>query len=221
MPMRYVAVSLPETPSADAGWDEAPWNSIEELSIAHFMGKRPKHFPNAAAKLAYDGEAVYVAFRVEDRYVRAVTENHQDAVCRDSCVEFFFAPGADTEVGYFNLEMNCGGAMLFHFQTTPRVDAAPVTPGDIEKIETKHSMPRIVDPEIAEPVIWTVSYRMPFAILKNYRQVAVPAPGVTWRANFYKCADLCSHPHWLTWSPVDLPRPDFHRPDFFGMLEFA
>ena len=27
---------------------------------------------------------------------------------------------------------------------------------------------------------------------------------VSWRANFYKCADASSHPHWLTWPPVGL-----------------
>jgi len=43
---------------------------------------------------------------------------------------------------------------------------------------------------------------------------------VTWRANFYKCADSTSHPHWLTWSPVDHPTPHFHLPAFFGTLEF-
>jgi len=47
-----------------------------------------------------------------------------------------------------------------------------------------------------------------------------PGPGVIWRANLYKCADLCSHPHWLTWSFVDRSQPDFHRKEFFGTLRF-
>ena len=45
--------------------------------------------------------------------------------------------------------------------------------------------------------------------------------GQTWRANFYKCADASVFPHWLTWSRVGLPEPDFHQPAFFGTLEFA
>jgi len=51
--------------------------------------------------------------------------------------------------------------------------------------------------------------------------VANPAPGVAWRANLNKCADGMSHPHWLTWAPVGVPRPDLHRPEFFGILEFT
>ena len=34
------------------------------------------------------------------------------------------------------------------------------------------------------------------------------------------CADRSSHPHWLTWAPVDCPQPDFHRKEFYGTLEF-
>ena len=41
------------------------------------------------------------------------------------------------------------------------------------------------------------------------------------KANFYKCGDLTAHTHFLSWSPIDAPKPDFHRPDFFGTLELA
>ena len=37
-------------------------------------------------------------------------------------------------------------------------------------------------------------------------------------ANFYKCADATALPHYLSWSPIDTPAPDFHRPEFFGEL---
>jgi hypothetical protein len=39
------------------------------------------------------------------------------------------------------------------------------------------------------------------------------------RANLYKCGDECDLPHYISWSPIDLPSPDFHCPDFFGKIE--
>ena len=33
--------------------------------------------------------------------------------------------------------------------------------------------------------------------------------------NFYKCADDTEYPHFVSWNPIDLPSPDFHRPEFF------
>lgn len=205
-----------------ANWDQPAYQAAEPLRLAHFMGARPEHFPAVQARLLYDRDALYVMFHVADRYVRAVAQAHQDAVCRDSCVEFFFTPGEDVSTGYFNLEMNCGGTLLLHHQIVPRKNAVAVDAADLERIEIAHTLPRIVDPEITTPVTWTVEYRLPMDILGRYApHMLRPAPGVRWRANFHKCADHTSHPHWLTWAPVDHPRPDFHRPTSFGTLAFS
>lgn len=39
------------------------------------------------------------------------------------------------------------------------------------------------------------------------------------RANFYKCGDETATPHYQSWNPIELPNPDFHAPQFFGLLE--
>ena len=108
--------------------------------------------------------------------------------------------------------------MLFRFHGPKAVVEIPKS--DYGKMTIAHSLPKIVDPEITEPVTWTVEYRIPIEIVKKHCPTTSPATGVTWRANFYKCADDSSHPHWLTWSPVDFPKPQFHLPEFFGVLKF-
>lgn len=40
------------------------------------------------------------------------------------------------------------------------------------------------------------------------------------RVNFYKCGDELTQPHYLSWKNIVAPKPDFHRPDFFGAAEF-
>ena len=211
---------LKESVNIDANWDKFPWQEIHPEKLRHYMGERPKHMPETEVKIAYDREAIYVIFRVQDRYVRAVVTRYQGSVCRDSCVEFFFAPNSEVSKGYFNLEMNCGGTALFAFQPAPRQGTISIPESEYERIKVAHSLPEVVDPEIETPVTWTVEYRIPIALLAKYSPVTYPAPGVTWRANFYKCADGTSHPHWLTWARVDFPRPEFHLPEFFGVLEF-
>lgn len=220
-PRSYAVQRTPEPITVDADWSKPTWASVPVLELTGFMGDRPEHFPRTQAKLLYDSERLYVIFRVDDRYVRAVATGHQGPVCRDSCVEFFFTPGKDVEVGYFNLEMNCGGTMLFHFARVPRQRSTRISSAHLEQIKVAHSLPRIVDPERTEPTVWTVEYALPLALLKDYCPSAQkPEPGVVWRANIYKCGDQTSHPHWLTWSPVDFPKPDFHRPQSFGRLNF-
>ncbi len=211
-------VNLP--PQIDADWEKPFWKVHPVLTLKHYMGEKPQHFPRTRARLAYDTNALYVIFQVQDQYVRAVAEKPQDPVYKDSCVEFFFSPEEDSDSGYFNLEMNCGGTLLFQHQLKRGEDVERVSGEDIERISIAHSLPRIVDPEIQDSVTWTVEYRLPFKLLTRYAPLRAPDTGTRWRANFYKCADATSHPHWLTWAPVDHPKPNFHLPEFFGTLVF-
>jgi hypothetical protein len=203
----------------DGKWDGGQWKKAGVLACENYMGDKPEHFPKTQAKMLYDDVAVYVMFRVEDRYVRAVAGN-QGPVCRDSCVEFFFVPDSTIENRiYFNVEMNCGGNMLFHWNSEPR-KGKEIAETDCKEVEVYHSLAAKIDPEITEPTTWVAAYRLPIAVLEKYSAVARPGKGVVWRANFYKCADATSHPHWLTWAKVDKPRPDFHVPQFFDEIVF-
>ena len=92
MASKYKVQKLSEQPVINAVWDKMPWSGIEPIQIKQFMGDKPEHFPFTQAKVAYDNTAIYVIFRVEDRYVKAVAGKNQGPVYLDSCVEFFFSP---------------------------------------------------------------------------------------------------------------------------------
>lgn len=196
------------------------WKDAETLELKHYMGQKPQHFPKTQANLLYDNEFVYVNFHVEDRFFRAIRTDYNSSVCLDSCVEFFFTPCDDISTGYFNIEMNCIGTMLFNHQLNRDGKKIAISIDDAKQIELYSSLNDVINTEIKEPVKWRVEYRVPISILEKYAPVTKPQPGVIWRANFYKCADETSHPHWLTWAPVEMPKPDFHRPEFFGIIEF-
>ena len=134
--------------------------------------------------------------------------------------EFFFTPGTDISEGYFNLETNCGGMLLCRHQITQGVNGVLLEASDCDKIEIYHSEPATIDPEKAEPTTWLLQYRLPIEILRQYAPVVKPASGVTWRANLYKCGELTSHPHGLSWSVIGSEKFEFHFPEFFGTLEF-
>lgn len=205
----------------DARWEKSPWNQIPAVKLTHFMGDVPAHFPEVDIRLAYDDKMLYLIFRVHDRFVCARKRNYQDRVCEDSCVEFFFTPGEDRSLGYFNLEVNCGGTACFYHQKGRGIEDVPVSIADYNKVQIAHSAPKNIDPEVSESTIWVVEYCLPFSILGNYAPLTIPAPGVIWYANFFKCADESTHPHWLTWNRVNLPSPDFHQPEYFGRLVFC
>ena len=65
---------------------------------------------------------------------------------------------------------------------------------------------------------WELALVVPVASF--FRHNLKDLSGKTMRANFYKCGDKTTKPHFLSWNPIDLPAPDFHRPDFFGEIRF-
>ncbi|MBI2431981.1 MAG: carbohydrate-binding family 9-like protein, partial [Candidatus Hydrogenedentes bacterium] len=120
-------------------------------------------------------------------------------------------------------EINAGGTMLISYHEHPEYkgeDKSGSVPLALAStIQLYHSLPHIMAPETAEPVVWHLEYFLPFALLENYVGPLGSVAGQQWRANFYKCAEDNSHPHWGAWSPV-IEEFDFHQPRFFGVLKF-
>ncbi|MEO5998721.1 MAG: carbohydrate-binding family 9-like protein [Chitinophagaceae bacterium] len=216
----YEVRRLKQTMRIDANWDKAPWQTVKPLEIKNFMGVIPSFKPTVEAKIMYDDNNVYVIFRVKDRFVHSLVQEYNGNVSGDACVEFFFAPDAGLPLRYFNLEINAGGTPLLFYVTNPWTDFTKLDSNDIKKIEIAHSLPGIVDPEIKELVTWTIEYRIPFSMLQKFSNVTRPTRGTTWKANLYKTASQSTNKHWITWSPVDNPKPNFHLPQFFGTLKF-
>jgi len=80
-------------------------------------------------------------------------------------------------------------------------------------------MPEVVQPESTDETTWRIEFFIPSALLEAYVGPIAIDKGSEWRANFYKCGDDPSHPHWGAWSPVD--ELNFHLPRCFGSLGFA
>ena len=216
----YEVVRLNQPLTIDGDWNKLAWQAVPALPITHYMGKKPGFEPVVEAKMQYDTANLYVIFRVQDRFVRVLTQKINGPVWEDACVEFFFAPNTDQPTHYFNLETNAGGTPLMHYSTAARQEVTTLTPEAIRTIEIAHSLPERIDPELSDSVTWTLEYRIPLKMLQQLAKVTQPESRVVWRANFYKIAENNSNPHYLTWAPVDLPQPDFHAPQFFGKLRF-
>ncbi len=202
----------------DGKWDKRQWQQVDSVFINNYMGELPKFKPVAHAKLQYDEAYLYLIFRVHDCYVSSVVQHYNGPVSGDACVEFFFSPDISFPLRYFNLEINAGGTPLMRYNADGQ--KTPFSTADLQAIEIAHSLPRVVDPAIAEPVTWTIECKIPLQVLEKYGGIALPRSGVEWRANFYKTASKSTNPHWITWVPVEHEVPNFHLPEFFGVLAF-
>jgi hypothetical protein len=216
----HVAKHLKGKPVIDAVWDKTVWKKAAIIPIARHMGPTPSFVPKVEAKMGYDQSNIYVIFQVKDKFVQSRILEYNGSVSTESCVEFFFAPDENHPLSYFNLEINAGGTPLIFYITKPMSEVQRLKKEEIEQIEIAHSMPRVVYPEIQEPVTWTIECRIPISLLEKYTPVTRPEKGKQWKANFYKTGSRTSNPNYMTWALVDFPRPNFHLPQYFGTIQF-
>lgn len=190
--LRSTLQELQANPIANVNWDEYPYA------------------PEVSFKMAYSDKAVAILFEVKEEHIRAEAMENNGPVWQDSCVEFFVM-GPDGE-HYTNFEMNCAGTMLAARRTS-RHDPASFTPEQFAQIRRITSLPHEPIDSKGEGQSWWAMEVIPFEAFGYSEKPAFL------RANLYKCGDKCDQPHFLSWSPIDLPSPDFHCPKFFGTIE--
>ena len=217
-------------PALEGRWRSRVWRRANTLEVTHFLPHSTEdlsdsgHRPVTETRVLYDDKGIYVHFRVNDRYVRSVATEYRGRVWEDAAAEFFVQPKAHR--GYFNFEINCGGTMLLSYHEHPLYKGpvfrkAGAVPWELaSQVVIYHSMPEVVEPEVAEEVVWQLEYFIPFGLLEAYVGRLREVAGQEWRANFYKIAETNSHPHFASWSPI-LEGVNFHSPEFFGVIRFA
>ena len=219
---QYIVRSAAVKPDLTGHWDGPAWDQAETLELIHFRPEGSDHKPKTSVRLLYNSSGIFGIFRIEDHYVRSIHTKYLSPVYKDSCVEFFVKPKQDK--GYFNFEFNCGGALLCTYIVDPTRtpegfrDFLKLSEEDGKQILIYHSMPDIVELEITEAVTWFLEFFIPFSLLEQYVGSIGNVSNQSWHANFYKCGDETSHPHWASWTP--LPEKNFHMPECFGTLSF-
>lgn len=206
----------------DFKWDSDTWSKVAQVEIENFRPESKGHKPETSAKMLYTLGGFAVLFKVNDRYIKCTRSGHQSEVWKDSCVEFFMSP--DIQQGYMNFEFNCCGwcraSVIRDNERTEEgfKDFMLLSEAEINKLIIHHSITELIEEEILEPTEWTLGFYVPFTLVSKYFENFEITERTHWRANFYKCGDETSQPHWASWSPVK--RLDFHRPEEFGKITF-
>jgi len=185
-------------------------NQVGELNWKEFDYK-----PDVNFAIAYTGYEILLKYYVKEQWFKAEMTETNKEVYEDSCVEFFVAP-PDYGI-YYNLEFNGIGTCLMG-AGTERENRSRFDPEIIKGIRRKSSAGRKIVKERTGDFSWTITLAIPLNVFLHNQIKELK--GKTFRANFYKCGDKLSVPHYLTWNPVQTENPDFHRPEYFGLLKF-
>jgi hypothetical protein len=163
--------------------------------------------------IARDEHSLFIYYTAHDTYLKAVCSEDLQPVWKDSCVEFFVQiPG---ENHYFNFEFNCIGVCLAAKRES-RSQFSYLTENELNQIKRTSNLTAAPFEEKEGDFNWNLLVSIPFSLIgldgANLHEKI--------RANFYKCGDETSVPHYLSWSPIETPTPDYHRPEFFGEIYF-
>lgn len=172
--------------------------------------------PRASFKIAHNGDEIFLQFRVVERGVRGTFEyDFGSEPWTDSCVEFFMTPDL-SKPDYFNVEMTCIGHGTFACGPD-REHRHNFDDSVISRIRRHASLGSSRVVREGGRQCWSLTLTIPFDI---YGLDGKTVSGKKLRANFYKCGDKMSVPHFVSWNPIGCPNPDFHRPEYFGEVEF-
>lgn len=169
--------------------------------------------PYTTFVIAVSRTRLYVFFSVISNDLRAVNTVDLSPVADDSCVEFFMqVPGNDE---YWNFEFNCIGT-LNGSHRTERPAPTRLTQSELASIERYASCGIEPIQEQEGTYCWDLTVSIPLSL------VGLDADNLPEyiKGNFYKCAGKTVHRHYVSWNPINAPKPDFHCPDSFGTLWF-
>lgn len=208
----YIDFSKDRPPLAEGtGWLDA---GMTPVVIGEVPWPEFSYRPEVSFTAACSDNEIFLKYRVREQYIQATREKTNEMVCRDSCVEFFVSPADGT---YFNFEFNCIGTCLVGHGTC-REGRALLNPGVVDRIERLSTLGSNPFTERSGDFTWELTCAIPLDIFSG-SDLYKPW-GKRFRANFYKCGDELTVPHYTAWNPIKTKNPDFHRPEYFGEIEF-
>ncbi len=182
------------------------WAATPTFTVAVCNWDYP-YCPAITAQTLYTPDGFYTRMTCAETTPRAVIKEYDGLVCTDSCLEWFVDFAPEKELGYLNLECNVTGALHAGFGADRHG----------RRFLRDQGLPAITVSPTQYDDHWELIYFIPNELVEALYG-KVPQSGDVIRANFYKCGDLTEEEHYCSWTVIDAPKPDFHRPEAFGTL---
>ena len=197
----------------DGRLTESFWAKVSGVSLVNNLDGSPGTY-QTEAKILYDDNFLYVAFRSADSNIWATYKQRDRHLCDEEVVEVFVQ--ADPEQSnYLEFEVNPLGTMLdiylldirkpLHYQSW-----------NSEKLKWGVHVNGTVDGKSGD-LEWTCEIAIPMEDIVMASHLP-PRAGDRWRMNLYRMEQK-PVPALLAWSPTF--KDDFHLPDKFGEIVFT
>ena len=204
----------------DGELDETAWRQARPTgAFVNTMDGSRGAF-GVTAKALWDDENFYVAFVVDDDYLKSEFTGRDDHLWEQDAVEVMLDPGGDAQ-NYFELQVSPRNQAFDTRYDRPR-NPGPIGHADWNaEIRSAVKLRGTLDDDEADEG-YTVEMAIPWeAFATGNPPASRPNPGEVWRGNFYvmDAREEEGQQRAAGWSP---PRVgDFHVPSRFGQLRFV
>lgn len=184
-------------------------NAIQVINWEKFDYK-----PKVQFRIGHVDKEIWLKYYVTENHLRAKETRTNGEVYKDSCVEFFISHDQEN---YYNFEFSCIGTIHLAWGAG-RHNRKFVDPQVVEKIAIKSSLGNEPFDSKSGDFNWEMMIRIPlecfaYSKLNSFQNLKAVA-------NFYKCGEETAVTHYVTWNPVGTENPDYHRPEYFGKIQF-
>ncbi len=239
----YTAMKTGCEMSMDGILDEPAWQKAPSVGPFKFPWYQSGEQEQTEAKILWDNERLYFAFKCDDKHISAEQYTHFDPVSRDDCCEAFIRPspsGSDS-LDYLNYEINCIGTRLLGYHANSRdlnfswMDVSGIIIGRTIKGTCNN------DEDIDQG--WLLEFSIPFSHFEafdtRYKDIKKsdppsettehidgfkasfpPKDGQVIYVGLHRCGGK-TNPQYSQWSPSQTDKPSFHQPQNFGKVIFS
>jgi hypothetical protein len=209
----YEAARASRPPRVDGRLDDAAWTGATPAQLVNNAdGSTPRL--KTEARVLYDEEFLYFAFRAEDENVWSTMRRRDQKLWEEEVVEVFLQadPAAPS---YIELEVNPLGTMLDIYLLDVRRPLRYES-WNSARLRWAVRVEGTVDGRAGDRE-WTCEIALPLEDVATAPRLP-PRAGDRWRLNLYRMESRPA-PALLAWSPTR--KDDFHMPRMFGWLQFT
>ena len=203
-------------PVIDGQLDDPMWSQAARTErFVRTMSGAPGE-PEASARVAWDDDALYVAFEVADPLLRSRFDGHDAHLWEEDVVELMIDPDGDGR-RYGELQVSPTNHV---FDTWFSARRAPAPFGHVawsSSLRSAVSTEGRVNDGAADRG-WIAEIAIPWAGLEPLGVRSAPTPGDTWRVALYVLDAREEGQLGVGWSPPLVG--DFHVPERFGRVVF-
>ncbi len=194
-------------------WDDAAgWALVPESTPLWLADGSAPAEQSTRVRVCFDDDALYVRFDCSDRDIWGTYTERDDPIYEQEAVEVFVAPGEQEPVRYFEFELSPNGVLFDATVYNPTSTRADLQCDSTWQCPGLRWMAQRND--VAQE--WWGAFAIPWASITPDGNV----PTVC-RANFYRIERAHDRAaEFSCWCPTMTAPADFHKPAYFGYLEF-